>query len=53
MDDFSTRDNVMVAHVPTHAGVRTFYARFGDVLGWACVALLAAGIVSWVGQLIP
>ncbi len=44
MDDFSTSDNVMVAHVPVKAGIRTLYARIGDVFGWACVAALAAGI---------
>jgi apolipoprotein N-acyltransferase len=46
MDDFSTRDSVMVAQVPTKAGVRTLYARIGDVFAWACVASLVAG-VGW------
>jgi apolipoprotein N-acyltransferase len=38
MDDFTARDGVMVAHVPVAAGVATVYARFGDWLGWLCVA---------------
>jgi apolipoprotein N-acyltransferase len=44
MDDFSTQDNVMVAQVPMRAGVRTLYARFGDVLAWTCVAALVAAL---------
>lgn len=48
MDDFSTRDNTMVAHVPVKAGVRTLYASFGDVFAWACVAGLVAAIGLWV-----
>jgi apolipoprotein N-acyltransferase len=44
MDDFGTQDNVMVAQVPMRAGVRTLYARFGDVLAWACVAGLVAAL---------
>jgi len=48
MDDFSTMDNVMVAHVPTHAGVRTIQVWIGDMLGWACVTGLvaAAGLLT-------
>lgn len=48
MDDFSSKDNVMVAEVPIRAGVRTFYARFGDVFACACVAGLAAEMGLWV-----
>lgn len=44
MDDFSTEDAVMVAHVPTRAGVHTLYARIGDAFAWTCVAGLVAGI---------
>jgi len=44
MNDFGAQDNVMVAQVPIQAGVRTLYARVGDVFGWACVAALAAGV---------
>jgi len=44
MDDFSTEDNVMIAHVPVRAGVRTLYARFGDVFAWLCVAATIAAI---------
>jgi apolipoprotein N-acyltransferase len=44
MEDFSTPDNVMVAHVPVKAGICTLYARTRDVFGWACVAALAVGI---------
>lgn len=47
MDDFSTRDNVMVAHIPIKAGVRTLFVRFGNVFGWACVA----GLVGTIGIL--
>lgn len=48
MDDFGAEDNVMVAQVPIKAGVRTLYARFGDVLAWACVAGLMGGLGLWV-----
>lgn len=44
MDDFRTEDNVMVAHVPIRAGVRTLYARFGDALGWGCVIATSAAV---------
>lgn len=37
MDDFTARDNVMVAQIPAAAGVRTIYGRIGDLLGWSCV----------------
>jgi apolipoprotein N-acyltransferase len=47
MDDFSTQDAVLVAHVPAAAGVRTPYGRMGNAFGWACVAGLAAGIVTF------
>ncbi len=48
MDDFSTKDNVMVAHVPIKAGVRTLYTRFGNGFGWACVA----GLIGTIGLLV-
>jgi apolipoprotein N-acyltransferase len=48
MDDFSTQDAVLVAHVPVAAGVRTPYGRMGNAFGWACVAGLAAGIVTFL-----
>lgn len=44
MDDFSTEDAVMVANVPTRAGVGTVFSRVGNLFGWACVAGLAAQI---------
>jgi len=47
MDDFSTEDSVMVAQMPIKAGVRTLYARFGDLFAWACVAGLATSIGLW------
>jgi apolipoprotein N-acyltransferase len=50
MDDFSTDDNVMVANVPTRAGVPTLYARVGDVFAWSCVAALAAAIGLYVAR---
>jgi len=31
MGNFTTQDNVMVAQVPASAGVRTLYARIGDL----------------------
>jgi apolipoprotein N-acyltransferase len=39
MDHFTTpgTERVMVTHVPVH-GVPTFYARFGDLFSWICVA---------------
>lgn len=45
MDDFTARDGAMVAHVPVAAGVGTMYARFGDWLGWLCVAGLGLLVV--------
>jgi apolipoprotein N-acyltransferase len=39
MDYFTTSDRVMRAHVPTH-GVRTVYARIGDVFAWGCIVAL-------------
>jgi len=45
MDDFATRDGAMVAQVPVAAGVGTVYARFGDWLGWLCVAGLGLLVV--------
>lgn len=44
MEDFMTRDNVMVAQVPGSAGVRTVYARVGELFAWLCVASAFAGI---------
>ena len=42
-DDFRARDRTMVAQVPIH-GVRTVYARIGDLFAWAAIALL-----GWLG----
>lgn len=50
MDDFGAEDNVMVAQVPVKAGVRTLYARVGNMFAWACVTGLASGIVLYVLQ---
>ena len=44
MNDFTADDNVMVAQVPTAAGVRTIYARVGDLFAWLCVTGMLAGI---------
>lgn len=44
MDDFTAPDNVMVAQVPTSAGVRTIYARVGDLFAWLCVTGMLASI---------
>ena len=41
---FVTRASHMIAHVPTRAAVRTVYARFGDLLAWACVAVVVVGV---------
>lgn len=38
MDDFAAADNVMVAQLPIRAGIRTLYARFGEIFGWGCTA---------------
>lgn len=46
MDDFTAQDNVMVAQIPVSAGVRTIYARIGDIFAWCCVAGLLASI-TW------
>jgi apolipoprotein N-acyltransferase len=43
MDDFASQDNVLVAQVPTK-GVRTIYARIGDLFAWLCAAGLLVGI---------
>lgn len=48
MDDFSAQDNVMVAQVPIHAGVRTLYARIGNAFAWLCVAGLLVCLALWV-----
>jgi apolipoprotein N-acyltransferase len=50
MDHFTTpgSERVMVTHVPVH-GVPTFYARFGDLFSWICVAgLLVLTVVGLV-----
>ena len=50
MDHYTTPDSerVMITHVPMH-GSPTFYARFGDVFSWMCIAglctlVLVAGV---------
>ncbi len=48
MDDFSTQDAIMVAQVPMKTGVRTLYARIGNVFAWACVA----GLLAEIGALL-
>lgn len=48
MDDFAAQDNVMVAQMPIHAGVRTLYARIGNTFGWMCVT----GCVACLGLLL-
>jgi apolipoprotein N-acyltransferase len=45
MDDFAAQDNVMVAQVPVQ-GVRTLYARIGDLFGWLCATGLL-GAIAW------
>ncbi len=52
MDDFSARDNVMVAQVPIHAGVRTLYSRIGDAFAWSCVGGLLACMVLWLSNVL-
>lgn len=52
IDDFSTQDAIMVAQVPTKAGVRTLYARIGDAFAWTCVAAFVASIVLYVARII-
>jgi apolipoprotein N-acyltransferase len=46
MDDFTAQDNVMVAQVPTSAGLHTMYSRIGDLFAWGCVVGLLAS-VAW------
>jgi apolipoprotein N-acyltransferase len=48
MDDFGAADNVMVAQVPVKAGVRTLYARVGNMFAWVCVTGLASGVFLYV-----
>jgi apolipoprotein N-acyltransferase len=43
MDHFTTEQRDMVALVPTR-GVRTIYARVGDLFAWLCVAGLVAAV---------
>lgn len=45
MDHFSTARRAMIAYIPI-AGVRTVYARIGDLFAWLCVAGLL-GTVVW------
>jgi apolipoprotein N-acyltransferase len=45
MDDFASQDNVMVAQVPIQ-GVRTIYARIGDLFTWLCAAG-SLGAIAW------
>ena len=52
MDDFSARDNIMVAQVPIHAGVRTLYSRIGDAFAWLCVGGLLACLVLWLSNVL-
>ena len=45
-DFFRTADHVMVAQVPTR-GVRTLYARIGDLFAWICCgALIALAVLA-------
>lgn len=44
MDDFTTHNNVMVAQVPSSAGIRTVYACVGDLFAWLCVTGMFVGI---------
>jgi apolipoprotein N-acyltransferase len=43
MDHFVTEDRAMVAYVPTR-GVRTVYARVGDLFAWICIGGLVTGV---------
>jgi apolipoprotein N-acyltransferase len=45
MDDFASQDNVLVAQVPIQ-GVRTIYARIGDLFAWLCAAG-SLGAIAW------
>lgn len=45
MDDSSAEQRVMVAQVPI-SGVRTIYARIGDLFAWLCAAGLV-GAIAW------
>jgi apolipoprotein N-acyltransferase len=49
MDHYTTPDTerVMITHVPTH-GSPTFYARFGDVFSWLCIAGLCILVLASV-----
>jgi apolipoprotein N-acyltransferase len=49
MDHFTADQRIMVAQVPT-AGVRTLYARVGDLFAWLCLAGLLAAIAISVIQ---
>jgi len=46
MDHFAARDHDFVVQVPTR-GVRTVYARIGDLFAWICVAgLVVLGVLA-------
>ncbi|MCP4315491.1 MAG: hypothetical protein GY789_05570, partial [Hyphomicrobiales bacterium] len=45
MDNFTTKENVMISQVPTK-GVATIYAQIGDVFAWLCLVALVLTI-SW------
>lgn len=49
MDDSTAADNVMVAQVPASAGIRTIYARVGDLFAWLCVTGLL-GCIGWAAM---
>jgi apolipoprotein N-acyltransferase len=51
MDDFASQDNVLVAQVPIK-GVRTIYARIGDLFAWLCVAGLLISIGAGIYRVI-
>jgi len=48
MDDSTTEDPVMIAHVPTLGGVRTVFARVGNAFAWTCVVGLVAEITLFL-----
>jgi len=45
MDHYTTKDRVMVAHVPTHR-VSTVYSAVGDWFGWLSV-IGFVGMAGW------
>ena len=47
MDHFAATERDFVVQVPTR-GVRTVYARIGDLFAWICVAgLIVLGVLGW------